>query len=169
MHRHKQKTHQQRHQYGQGHIARAADDARGDGPEHEGRVRGLLDGRAETDDGQCAHHTQRQHHIGGDHQDHHRRDHGEHDQALGEALAVAHAAVGHAVYIHDEHTQRKGQSDGHQGIGDGDGRKFLQKPVLNNIRKIRHSFSLSQMVFRHSTYLETAMFTLGMSASASAR
>ena len=135
---HKQQAQQQCHQNGDGHIAGTADDAGGNGPEHKCGIGGLLHGGTETDDGQRTHHAQAKDHVGGDDHDHQRSDHGEHHQAGGKIPAVIDPGIGGPVNEYDEQAQDKGQRDGGQGAGQGNGREFLKELAFENISKSNH-------------------------------
>jgi len=140
MNQDKQQTKQKGCQNGYGYIAGAADDTGSNGPEQESGVGGLLHSGAETDNGQCAHHAQGQHHVGGDDQNYQSGDHAQHDQAAGEAGAVVDTCIGDPVNEHDEQAQQEGQGDGNQDLAHGDGGEFLDKLTLDNVDNIDHNF-----------------------------
>ena len=92
-------------------IAHAAADAYDDGPENIGRIAGILDGRAETHDGQCAHHAQGQGDVVADDGHHRGREDGERHQRDVKLAAVGRAAVRVAIGKENGQAQQRRNGD----------------------------------------------------------
>ena len=92
-------------QHRQEEKAGSQHNAHSDGPEEEGDVHGFLNGGAEPDDGQGAHHTQGEHHVAGHRQDQQGGDQRQGDEGYPEAGGVHHAAVALLIDQKDEQAQ----------------------------------------------------------------
>ncbi len=90
-------------------------DTNGDGPEQERNIQRLLNGSAETDDGQSTHHTERKHYIGGNCQNHDGGDHGKRNERRSKTGRIHHALIGLFIYEKDKQAKPKckDQSNGH--------------------------------------------------------
>ena len=127
----------------QGDHSRCENDAGRDGPEQERDVQRLFDGRAETDDGQRAHHAQRQDHVGGDGQDDLRGDHGEGDQRDAEGGGIHHALIRFFINKENEQAGAEGEGNGQHHVQRADGSHVFQKAGFENITECHTSFLLS--------------------------
>ena len=108
-------------------------DAHGNGPEEEGNVQRLLDGSAEADDGQSTHHTEGQHHIAGDCQNHKGGDHGQGNQSDTEAGGIHHTGEGLFIDHEDKKAQTEGKNKGDAHIQQTDAGHILQKAGFEDI------------------------------------
>ena len=121
--------------------ARTDDNAHRERPEQEHDLDRLLDGRAEADDGQRAHHAERQDHVARDGHNDQRGDKGQAHQRQREAAGIQHAGQRFLVDDEDEQAdhQRDGQAD--EGIKDGKLGNVLQKAGFEDVVECHGSSS----------------------------
>ena len=122
-------------EYRQRDQARRQHNAHRNRPEQEGDIHGLFDRGAEPDNGQSAHHAQRQHDVA-----HHRHNQQggnkrQSNQCYTEAGRIHHAAVALFIDEKDKQSQQKGQYHGNHHVQYGDGGDILQKAGFENILK----------------------------------
>ena len=122
-------------------IARTDDNAHRERPEQEHDLDRLLDGRAEADDGQRAHHAERQDHVARDGHNDQRGDKGQAHQRQREAAGIQHAGQRFLVDDEDEQADhlRDGQAD--EGIKDRKLGNVLQKAGFEDVVECHGSSS----------------------------
>ena len=108
-------------------------DAVGDGPEQEGDIQRLLDGRAEADDGEGADHAQGEDHVGRDCKNHDGGDHGEGHQGRAEAGGIHDPLIGFFIDEENEHSDAEGQNQSQDHVEKADACHILQKTGFENI------------------------------------
>lgn len=107
------------------------------GPEQEDQIGWVLDGRAETDDGERADHTEREHEIRIDGNDDNGRDHRHPDQRYVKALGIQNAAEDPFIEQINKQPDHKGNGERDQNFGDADvGYEIFHDGFFDDVRKI---------------------------------
>ena len=109
---------------------RAEQNAHRQAPEHVSRVERILDGRAETHDGERADHAHGERDIGLDAHDDRGGNHAQHNQRVGERRGKEHAAEGLAIDQRDNQADDKAHQQRQQHLHRGEAGHLLCKPLV---------------------------------------